>query len=44
MNSIEQEYDYRASWPRIILPGHFFGLSEEEIQAIEDEFWYGGSQ
>ncbi len=24
--------------------GHFFGLSEEEIQAIEDEFWYGGSQ
>ena len=22
--------------------GHFFGLSEDEIQAIEDEFWYGG--
>ena len=22
--------------------GHFFGLSEEEIEAIEDEFWYGG--
>ncbi len=21
--------------------GHFFGLSEEEIQAIEDTFWYG---
>jgi predicted Zn-dependent protease with MMP-like domain len=24
--------------------GHFFGLSEEEIEAIEDEFWYGGAQ
>jgi predicted Zn-dependent protease with MMP-like domain len=24
--------------------GHFFGLSEEEIQAIEEEFWYGGPQ
>jgi predicted Zn-dependent protease with MMP-like domain len=24
--------------------GHFFGLSEDEIQAIEDEFWYGGPQ
>jgi predicted Zn-dependent protease with MMP-like domain len=24
--------------------GHFFGLSEEEIEAIEDEFWYGGPQ
>jgi predicted Zn-dependent protease with MMP-like domain len=23
--------------------GHFFGLSEEEIEAIEDEFWYGES-
>jgi predicted Zn-dependent protease with MMP-like domain len=23
--------------------GHFFGLSEEEIEAIEDEFWYGAS-
>jgi len=22
--------------------GHYFGLSEEEIEAIEDEFWYGG--
>jgi predicted Zn-dependent protease with MMP-like domain len=22
--------------------GHFFGLSEDEIEAIEDEFWYGG--
>jgi len=22
--------------------GHFFGLNEEEIEAIEDEFWYGG--
>lgn len=21
--------------------GHYFGLSEEEIQAIEDNFWYG---
>lgn len=21
--------------------GHYFGLSEEEIEAIEDEFWYG---
>jgi predicted Zn-dependent protease with MMP-like domain len=21
--------------------GHYFGLSEEQIQAIEDEFWYG---
>jgi predicted Zn-dependent protease with MMP-like domain len=24
--------------------GHFFGLSEQEIEAIEDEFWYGGGQ
>lgn len=23
--------------------GHYFGLSEEEIEAIEDEFWYGGA-
>jgi predicted Zn-dependent protease with MMP-like domain len=22
--------------------GHFFGLSEDAIEAIEDEFWYGG--
>lgn len=22
--------------------GHYFGLGEEEIEAIEDEFWYGG--
>jgi predicted Zn-dependent protease with MMP-like domain len=21
--------------------GHYFGLGEEEIEAIEDEFWYG---
>jgi predicted Zn-dependent protease with MMP-like domain len=21
--------------------GHYFGLSEEEIETIEDEFWYG---
>ena len=21
--------------------GHYFGLSEEQIQAVEDEFWYG---
>jgi predicted Zn-dependent protease with MMP-like domain len=21
--------------------GHYFGMSEEEIEAIEDEFWYG---
>jgi predicted Zn-dependent protease with MMP-like domain len=24
--------------------GHYFGLSEEEIEAIEDEFWYGGAE
>lgn len=24
--------------------GHFFGLSEDEIEAIEDEFWYGGDE
>jgi predicted Zn-dependent protease with MMP-like domain len=22
--------------------GHYFGLSEEEIEAVEDEFWYAG--
>lgn len=22
--------------------GHYFGLSEEEIEAIEDEYWHGG--
>jgi predicted Zn-dependent protease with MMP-like domain len=23
--------------------GHYFGLGEDEIEAIEDEFWYGRS-
>jgi predicted Zn-dependent protease with MMP-like domain len=23
--------------------GHYFGLSEEEIEAVEDEFWYAES-
>ena len=23
--------------------GHFFGLSEDQIEAIEDQFWYGGA-
>jgi predicted Zn-dependent protease with MMP-like domain len=24
--------------------GHYFGLSEDEIEAIEDEFWYSGGE
>jgi predicted Zn-dependent protease with MMP-like domain len=24
--------------------GHYFGLSEDEIEAIEDEFWYSGGK
>ncbi len=24
--------------------GHYFGLSEEQIQAVEDEFWYGDDE
>jgi len=24
--------------------GHYFGLSEEEIEAIEDQYWYGETE
>ena len=24
--------------------GHYFGLGEDEIEAIEDEFWYSGGE
>ena len=24
--------------------GHYFGLSEEEIEAIEDEYWHGDAR
>jgi predicted Zn-dependent protease with MMP-like domain len=24
--------------------GHYFGMSEEQIQAVEDEFWYGQNE